>query len=130
MIRKTLYLLLLILVFVGGVFVSAISHFGSPIVTIEIINNSGKGIKTAEIIHETGRFGEIQHRITSLAPSQKRQIRIWAPAESSYKLIVTFADQKQLTGGQGYIEPGYKVIETIEGDKINSDVKLFGGYGP
>jgi hypothetical protein len=122
-------LLLLIVVFIGGVFVSAITHFGSPIVAIEFINKSGKEIKTVEIIHEIGRFAEIQHGITSLAPNQKRQIRIWAPAESSYKLIVTFADQKQLTGGQGYIEPGYKVTETIERDKINSDVKLFGGYG-
>jgi len=130
MIRKILYLIALVVVFIGGIFISAISHFGSPILTIKFINKSEKQIQTADIIHVTGRFGEIQHRITSLVPGEKRQIRIWTPAESSYKLIVTFVDQKQLTGGQGYIEPGYKVTETIEADKISSDVELFGGYGP
>jgi len=130
MIRKILYLLLLIVVFIGGVFISAVIHFGSPIVTIEFINKSDNEIKTTEIIHEAGRFGEIQHRISSLRPGEKRQIRIWAPAESSYRLIVTFADGRQLTGGFGYIEPGYKTTEIIEGDKIKSDANAFGAYRP
>jgi hypothetical protein len=130
MIRKIFLLLAIVAVFIAGVFVSAVSHFGSPIVTVNFINKSGKEIKTIDIIHETARFGEIQHRISNLPSSKERQIRIWSPAESSYKLIVTFADEKQLTGGEGYIEPGYKITEMIENDKIKSKVKLFGAYGP
>ena len=109
---------------------AAISHFGSPIVTIEFINNSGKEIKVVEIIHEAARFGQIRHSISNLAPGMERQIRIWAPAESSYKVVVTVADQKELTGGEGYIEPGYKITEIIEADKIRSGAKPFGAYRP
>ena len=66
MIRKILYLIALVVVFICGILISMISHLGSPIVTIEFINKSGKEIKTAEIIHETGRFGEIQHGISAV----------------------------------------------------------------
>ena len=130
MIKKIILLLAIVAVFIGGVFISAVSHFGSPIVTINFINNSGTEIKTIDVIHETGRFGEIQHRISNLLTGKERQIRIWSPAESSYKLIVTFADQKQITGGAGYIEPGYNIAEIIKKDKIKSEIKLYGTYGP
>jgi hypothetical protein len=96
----------------------------------EFINKSGKEITKIDIIHETGRFGEIRHSISNLAVGEERQIRMWAPAESSYKVVVTFGDQKQVTGGEGYIEPGYKITEIIEGDKIDSEVKSFGAYSP
>jgi hypothetical protein len=130
MIRKLLFLLALVVAFICGVFLAGVTHFGSPIVSIEFINKSGKEITTIDIIQETGRFGEIRHIISNLAAGKQRQIRMWAPAESSYKAVVTFADGKQIVGGFGYIEPGYKTTESIESDKIKSDVKAFGAYGP
>jgi hypothetical protein len=130
MIRKALFLVALIVVFVAGMFFAAVIHFDSPLVTIEFINESGKEIKTIDVIHETGRFGKIKHSISDLSTGKRKQIRIWAPAESSYELVVTLADQKQVTGGQGYIEPGYKITEIIEGDTIRSEAIPFGAYRP
>jgi hypothetical protein len=130
MIKKILLLIAFVAVFAAGVALASIMHFGSPVVDISFINKSGKDITAIEINHEVGRFGEIRHQIADLHKGQDRQIRIWAPAESSYNLIVTFADKGQLTGGQGYIQPGYKITEIINSDKIESDATAFGNYKP
>jgi hypothetical protein len=130
MIRKILLILSFIAVFVAGMVVAAVSHFGSPIITIKVVNKSSKEIKTVNFIHETGKSQEVEYRISNIAPGKERALRIYVPAESSYKLFVTFVDQKRLVGGQGYIEPGYKIVETVMDNKIQSDLNAFGGYGP
>ena len=121
---------MLVVAFVAGIVFTCIVHFSSPVVSIDLVNKSGKDIRTIDIIHEMGGAGDIRHQISDLRTGKQRRIKIWVPAESGYRLIVTFADQKQLTGGSGYIEPGYKVTETIKYDKIESNIKAFGGYGP
>lgn len=45
-------------------------------------------------------------------------------------MVVTFADDSRVVGGQGYVEAGYRVSETIGLQKIESKVDLTGGYKP
>jgi hypothetical protein len=119
MVRKILFRVAFVAVFISGVLFAGISHFSSPIVTINFINKSSKEIKSLEIIHRTGRSGEITHSISNLGMGKERQIRMWVPAESSYELVVAFADQRQITGGQGYIEPGYTVRKQLRVIELN-----------
>jgi hypothetical protein len=130
MICKILHILGFVVVFVAGMVVAAVNHFGSPLLTIKIENKSSKEIKAVDVIHETRRFGKVEYRISDIPPGKERAFRVYVPAESSYKLLVTFADGGQLTGGQGYVESGYKITETVKDNKVETDFNFLGGYGP
>ncbi len=105
-------------------------HTGSPIVTIDFINNSTQRIKSIDINHEIGKFGKIRYQISDLEPKQTKTLRVFAPAESSYEVAVTFGDNSCVVGGVGYVEAGYRIRESIGTQKIESKVDLTGGYNP
>ncbi len=122
MIRKIVLLIIFIVAFVSGIVFASVMHFVCPMVTVNLINDSGKDIPIIDIFHET-KYGETHLHVTNLKAAEKKKIKVWTPSEGSYRLIVTFADKRQLAGGAGYIEPGYKMTESIKYDKIES-------YGP
>ena len=122
MIRKIVLLIIVIAAFVSGIAFASVMHFGCPMVSINLINESGKNITIVDIFHET-KYGETHLHATNLKAGGKKKIKVWTPSKGSYRLIVTFADKRQLAGGAGYIEPGYKMTESIKYDKIES-------YGP
>lgn len=130
MMKKIILLISFVLVFVAGLFTATVFHTGSPIVTIDLTNNSTQKIQTIDINHEIGKHGKVRYQITGLEPKQTRTLRVYAPAESSYEVVVTFADNSRVVGGQGYVEAGYRVSETIGHQKIESKVDLTGGYKP
>ena len=128
MLKKILITIAFIGSFVAGIFVASIMHFGAPIITIDFINNADKDIQSIQIMHEMGRDNIIQYQIAGLKTGKEKRIHLYAPAESSYELTITFADGNKLTGGAGYVEAGYKVKEVVKKDKIESKADLFGSY--
>lgn len=130
MMKKIILLISFVVVFAAGAFTATVLHIGSPIVTIDFTNNSNKKIQSIDINHEIGRHGKVHYQITDLEPKQTRTLRVYAPAESSYEVVATFADNSRVVGGQGYVEAGYRVSETIGLLKIESKVDLTGGYKP
>lgn len=119
MMRKIVLLIIFIAAFVSGIVLSSVMHLGCPMVSINLINESGKDIPIVDIFHET-KYGETHLHVTNLKTGEKRKMKVWTPSEGSYRLIVTFADKRQLASGAGYIEPGYKMTESIKYDKIES----------
>jgi hypothetical protein len=99
-------------------------------VTIDFTNNSTQKIQSIDVNHEIGKHGKVLYQITGLEPKETRTLRMYAPAESSYGVVVTFADNSRVVGGAGYVEAGYKVRESIGPQKIESKYDLIGGYRP
>jgi len=130
MIKKIILLLSFVGIFGAGIFTATVLHFGSPIVGIDLTNKSSQKIQSIDINHDTGRNGKVRYQIIDLQPNETRTLRMYAPAESTYEVIVTFADGARLVGGQGYVEAGYRVREAIGSQKIESRVDQYGGYRP
>ena len=128
--KKIILLILFVVVFAAGVLIATVLHIGSPIVTIDFTNNSAQKIQSIDINHEIGRYGKVRYQISGLEPKETRTLRVYAPAESSYEVVVTFADNSRVVGGVGYVEAGYRVKESIGPQKIESKVDLTGGYKP
>ncbi len=70
-------------------------------VVIDFVNNSGKKIESIEIIQKFGRDEKIRHQIQGLTAGTSKTFRMSAPAESSYGLIVNFADAVGLRAEKG-----------------------------
>lgn len=130
MTKKIILLISFVVVFAAGAFTATVFHIDSPIVTIDFINNSNKKIQSIDINHEIGRYGNVRYQIMGLEPKKTKTVRVYAPAESSYEVIATFADNSHVVGGAGYVEAGYRVKESIGPHKIESKVDLTGGYKP
>jgi hypothetical protein len=130
MMKKIILLISFVAVFVAGAFTATVLHIGSPIVTIDLTNNTNQKIQSIDINHEIGRYGKVRYQLTGLEPNQTRTLRVYAPAESSYEVAVTFADNSRVVGGAGYVEAGYRVREAIGPQKIESKFDLIGGYKP
>lgn len=130
MMKKTILLISFVVVFATGFFAATVLHIGSPIVTIDFTNNSTQKIQSIDINHEIGRYGKVRYQITGLEPKETRTLRVFAPAESSYEVAVTFADNSRVVGGAGYVEAGYRVREVIGSQNIESKFDLIGGYKP
>ena len=128
--KKIILQISFIVVFAAGAITATILHTGSPIVTIDFTNNSTKKIQSIEIIHEIGRSGKVRYQITGLEPKETRTLRVYAPAESSYEVIATFADNTRVGGGAGYVEAGYRVKEFIGPQKIESKFDIMTSYNP
>ena len=130
MMKKIILLSSFIVIFAAGAITAIILHIGSPIVTIDFTNNSSKKIQSVEITHEIGMDGKVRHQINGLEPKETRTLRVYAPAESSYEVIATFADNSRVVGGAGYVEAGYRVKESIGSQKIESKIDMMGSWKP
>jgi hypothetical protein len=90
--------------------------FSAPFVTVEVINNSGSVVSKISIEHENG---EVRHK--ELADGERVFLPVYARGESSYKIVVQFADGNTLSGGAGYVESGYKIKEIVTKTEIKSE---------
>lgn len=110
--------------FGAGVITAAIFHLGSPIVTVQLQNASAQKIASVRLDHEHGSLS-----VTNIEPGDTRKVRFYSPGESSYKILVAFADGHTISGGAGYVEAGYGITEVISDATIKSDLQTF-TYAP
>lgn len=110
--------------FGAGVITTAIFHFGSPIVTVQLQNASAQKIASVHLEHEHGSLS-----VTNIDPGDSRKVCFYSPGESSYKIQVAFADGHTISGGAGYVEAGYGITEVISDVTIKSDFQRF-TYAP
>ncbi|MBH0199820.1 MAG: hypothetical protein HP497_10450 [Nitrospira sp.] len=118
--RNTLKIIGLIILtsisFAGGIFVTSVLHLGSPIITVNLHNDSTKEISSLRLTHEHGLID-----VQKMAAGATRTLRFFAPAESSYKITLVFTDGKSLEGRSTYVEAGYSISETITQEEIKTE---------
>jgi hypothetical protein len=124
MLKKILLVIVISGSFIAGFVVAWKTHYGDPIITVDFKNNSGKDIQSLTIEHEMNEM-LVHYKITKLKTGTEKRIYLSAPGESRYDVTIVFSDGSKLTGGQGYVEAGYNVVEEIEKDKINSKIAFW-----
>ena len=95
-------------------------------VRVEVKNASGVAIENVAIVDraETGEVEQIFGETGELEVDGSTTVKIKDfVGEGSYQLEVVFEDGRQLQGGGSYIEPGYRMEETILADKIETESK-------
>lgn len=100
----------------------------SPGVRVSIANESGKDIETIEFWSEQANqpTPTLLESIGPLEAGEKHKIILSdITGEGAYFTQVTFEDGEQIEGGAGYVEGGYRVIETIGETEITSEIDFY-----
>lgn len=102
----------MLLLFLPAIFSGCVKSFAQ----ITLKNNSGQAIKRVILVPERGEV-LVQKNILK---GSFAVFRLPVGGESSYKLKVQLEDGKVLEGGAGYVESGYRILETVTDQKIDS----------
>lgn len=97
-------------------------------VRVKIVNESGKTVETVEFWHEQADQLEptLLEKIGPIESGKENKILLREiTGEGAYSTQATFEDGEQLKGGAGYVEGGYRVVETIEKTEIISEINFY-----
>ena len=111
------YALVLLVGFATGIGLMAMVM--SPllsIVRVEVVNESPQPLTNIVIQHEEGMVA-----IASLQPGSRQILPVLVDGESSYHIQATLPNGEILQGQEGYVEPGYRVRETISSNGIEHE---------
>ena len=110
-----------IIFFVGAVIGIAVPKFldkGSG-ASIILKNNTNKVIQNIEIETKNGI-----RLVKNIQPKAQKEAKIFPEGEASYKMVIIFDDNTNIETDACYIEPGYRIIETINDDGTEMEFDL------
>ena len=111
----------LLLGFIGGLlFATWILWPVGDAVKIRVINESEINIASVAITHEDGSVS-----INALKSGSSKIIPVHVGGESSYSIVANFENGASVGGDGGYVEPGYRVTETVKESKIQHKFESF-----
>lgn len=93
--------------------------WGSSAVAATIINDSGRAIDRAHVEFESCNL-QGAAIVGRLAAGDRRTVHYSLCGEGGYVIEVRFADGKHLRSGGGYVERGYRTLDVIYADRIDS----------
>lgn len=111
--------------FVRGLFLIAAGFLGGVIcaswyllpngnaVEIRVINTSGVDISNIAITYGGGVIST-----GGVGNGEQKVVPVHVSGEGLYSIVVTLANGNHLAGGGGYVEPGYRVTETVRHDAV------------
>ncbi|MCH7316079.1 hypothetical protein [Acinetobacter sp. ANC 3882] len=114
-----LIIISLIISFAMGVLTTGFSAWFTPLVSMQISNQSGQTISVLKLhVQTTG----VQHEIFFQPLENNKTIatQFFVQGEGGYRLEATLANGQIVSGGNGYIESGYTVKEVIRSNGITS----------
>jgi hypothetical protein len=111
----------LLAAFAVGAVAAMMRGWGTPIATINVVNNSGKSFGAIELEVETCARRTV---LIEASPPQLTGLTYRVPVcgEGGYKVKVTFTDGTTISSVGRYIENGYRTTETVNRDAISSKV--------
>jgi hypothetical protein len=107
----------LLTVALGGIIGPLFLPRSKPYAYVLITNNASNTAQTVRIESENGSI----YLLENLAIGSSKPVRVFTAGESSYKLTVVFSDGKTLRD-ERYIESGYKLVERLTDDKIETSL--------
>ena len=110
----------LALFFGAGFVFGVLSHFGDPVVRVEVTNRANKPIKIVRVTHEHGTA-----IASNIGPGVTVSLKFFAPGDTSFRTVVEFADGSHLEGAEQYAEAGYRITETVTEDGIAERIALY-----
>jgi len=123
--KKIIKILLILFIgfILGALFMITCRH--DPFAYITINNVSSKNIQIVKIIDESNQNIQL---IENIPDKKSENLKFYVAGEGAYQMEVIFEDNSTISGGAGYVETGYKIIENIKSDKIETDFNLNNVY--
>jgi len=93
--------------FVAGAGTAALRGWGSPVVTIDVVNHAGRAATAVAIEYDTCG---VKTRTAALAlqPGQQASFEFLVCGEGGYRVDAVLGDGTRLTGADGYVESGQR----------------------
>lgn len=107
--------------FLAGAVTSAARGWGSPIVSLDVINRSGRPVKSVTVEYEScGNKRALPGR--SLASEEATRFEFLVCGEGGYQVVAHFDADTELRGREAYVETGYRATEVLLPKDIQSSV--------
>lgn len=102
-----------------GAWTAARHDWGSSAVAATIVNESGRAIDRAHVEFESCNL-QGSAIVGRLAAGHRRTVHYSLCGEGGYVVDVRFADGTHLRSGGGYVERGYRTLDLVHVDRIDS----------
>ena len=101
----------------------ALTACGNRPVTVTIENEGPEAIKSVEVVYEHGRA-----RCGAIPAGGSCKVRFPTEGETSYYLVVVFADGTTVKGAENYAERGYAFRDRVHDRKITNELRTLPAY--
>jgi hypothetical protein len=107
--------------FLAGAVTSAARGWGSPVVSLDVVNRSGKPAQSVTVEYEScGTKSVLPGR--RLAGGEATKFQFLVCGEGSYLVMAHIDDGAELRGHEAYVEAGYRATEVLLSREIQSSV--------
>ena len=109
--------------FLAGAATSVARGWGSPVVSLDVVNRSGLPVQSVTVEYEScGVRNTLAGR--RLAQGEVATFRFLVCGEGSYQVVADLDGGVELKGRDGYVESGYRATEVLHAKSIESSVDL------
>jgi hypothetical protein len=107
--------------FLAGAATSAARGWGSPVVSLDVINRSGRTAQSVSVEYEScGTRSVLPGR--PLAGGAATKFQFLVCGEGGYHVVAHFDGGAELWGREAYVETGYRATEVLLSQEIQSSV--------
>jgi hypothetical protein len=107
--------------FLAGAATSAVRGWGSPVVSLNVVNRSGQPVRFVTVEYEScGSKSTLAGR--PLAIGEATTFQFLVCGEGGYQVVAHFDSGVELKGRGGYVESGYRATEILQAQSIESSV--------
>jgi len=98
--------------FLAGAATSAARGWGSPVVSLDVVNRSGRPVQSVTVEYEScGSKSALPGR--PLASGDATKFQFLVCGEGGYKVVAHFDGGAELGGREAYVETGYRATEVL-----------------
>ena len=102
-----------------GAWLAATNGWGTPTVSATIVNDSGSPIERVHVEFESCNL-QGTAIVGRLNVGDRRTVQYSLCGEGGYVIDVLFADGRSLRSGGGYVEHGYRTVDVVQRERIDS----------
>ncbi|MFQ5450964.1 MAG: hypothetical protein ACE5E9_10065 [Nitrospinaceae bacterium] len=115
------YLLIFIAGVVSGLGLAKFDDNTNPNVEVVVINKADQSISSIQL--KTARTGKNIH-LRGIQRGSQLTIKFHNEGEDRFTLVIQFQDGRELRGNPVYIEPGYRILESVTDHGIATEHEL------
>ena len=104
-----------------GAATATLRGWGSPVVSVEVVNRSGR-VATAVAVEYESCGVSTRTAPAALQPGERTTFRFLVCGEGGYKVTARLDNGTELFGGGGYVESGYQDASALMPDSIVSSL--------
>ena len=120
--RSVFVLIVVLAAFAAGAVTAVFQHWGQPLVSVSVANESGQELQSLVVTHESMRAkGQIEVKPPRIGA--KVLVRFFQEGEGSVLVTAKLANGQVVEGIGGYVEPGYSLSMSVTPTGITGALK-------